>query len=236
MRKEYTEKKLKQIFLRIGSDPFFRVNTVTVLSLAWNFAYAFLHGLLSFRMHSWWHVSMCAWYVMIGLLRLYAVRNRNGDGRRIMKRCGAGIIFLAVVLSGISGMGIVEGIHPVRSLIISIAMAALTFIMAFNALRNIIKARRSNNAYLIILRNISLVSVTGSVLSLQRSMLGTFGNAADRFTLIMEAGTGMAAFLIILALGITLLRRTENIPDGKGGSAVQYKQDNQGENDHEISR
>lgn len=83
-------------------------------------------------------------------------------------------------------MGIVEGINPVRSLIISVAMAALTFIMAFSALRNIIKARRSHDAYQIILRNISLVSVTGSILSLQRSMLGTFGNAADRFTLVMK--------------------------------------------------
>ena len=61
----------------------------------------------------------------------------------------------AAVLSGISGMGIAEGINPVRSLIISVAMAALTFIMAFSALRNIIKARRSHDAYQIILRNIS---------------------------------------------------------------------------------
>ncbi|MBQ9152558.1 MAG: hypothetical protein IJ130_01945 [Solobacterium sp.] len=221
MKEEHAEKTLKQMFLRIGSDPVFRMHSFAVLSLTWNFAYALLHGLLSIRLYSWWHVSMCAWYVMIGLLRLYAVRNRNVS-RSIMKRCGSGIIVLAAVLSGINGMGIVEGINPVRSLIISVAMAALTFIMAFSALRNIIKARRSHDAYQIILRNISLVSVTGSILSLQRSMPGTFGNAADRFTLMMEACTGMAAFLIILALGITLRRSAaDNMPARDRRSGLQ---------------
>ena len=41
---------------------------------------------------------------------------------------------------------------------------------------------------------------------LTRSMLGTFGNAADHFSVAMEAGLGFAAFLLLVLLGVNLFR------------------------------
>jgi len=56
------------------------------------------------------------------------------------------------------------------------------------------------------LRDISLAGATGAMLSLERMMLGTFGNASDTFSLVMEATSGAAAFVFITLMGMMLLR------------------------------
>ena len=44
------------------------------------------------------------------------------------------------------------------------------------------------------------------MLSLERSMLGTFGDVTDRFTPAMEMGSGAAAFVLIALIGIFTIR------------------------------
>lgn len=58
---------------------------------------------------------------------------------------------------------------------------------------------------MISLRNISCASAVVSVLSLERSMLGTFGKNSVRFTLSMEAWSGGLAFLILFVMGIGIV-------------------------------
>lgn len=49
--------------------------------------------------------------------------------------------------------------------------------------------------------------MAAALLTLQRSMMATFGEAGDSFTRIMDAGNGFIVFLFTLALGISLLLR-----------------------------
>ena len=64
---------------------------------------------------------------------------------------------------------------------------------------------------MIIIRNLSFAAVIGSMLSLERVMLGTFGDAQSLFTLQMEAATGAGAFVLLLMLAAGLFIRARRI-------------------------
>ena len=73
-----------------------------------------------------------------------------------------------------------------------------TFLLFANAIRNVIIAERKHGFVLIALRNISLSAATGSMLLLERAMLGTFGNPESAKTRIMESWTGAGIFVLLL--------------------------------------
>ncbi len=104
-----------------------------------------------------------------------------------MKTAGRGICLLAVTLSGIVCMGIVEQRNPVRELVVMVALAACTFTFLISAVILTAKAHRSSEDALVIRRDVSLVSSLGSMLSLERGMLGSVGNASGHFALVMQA-------------------------------------------------
>ena len=114
---------------------------------------------------------------------------------------------MAVILAGIVAVGIRERQNPARGLITMIALAAFTFTLLTVAVVRVIKARRSRSEELFVRRDIALVSAVGSLLSLERGMLGSFGDPYGSFTLQMEAGTGAGAFLLIVFIGIFTLKR-----------------------------
>ena len=144
--------------------------------------------------------------MILYLLRLLVLT----DGKAVKNRrraAGCGICQLAVVLAGIICIGIVERRNPVRNEIIMIAMALYTFVTMAFAIINTIKAGKKKDELLEIEKNVSLVSAIGSMLSLERGMLGTFGDASDKLTLILEATSGAAAFIVVMLIGISLIRR-----------------------------
>ena len=71
---------------------------------------------------------------------------------------------------------------------------------------NAIQAHRKGYLLSIMLRSISLASAVGSVLSLERSMLGTFGSSTDQFTYVIEGISGLAGFIIVVLLGSSMIR------------------------------
>ncbi len=58
---------------------------------------------------------------------------------------------------------------------------------------------------MITLRNISCAGALIALLSLERSMLGSYGDASDQFSLLIQAGTGAVAVLIMVGLGIHMI-------------------------------
>ncbi|MBR2801543.1 MAG: hypothetical protein IKE21_02960 [Erysipelotrichaceae bacterium] len=173
--------------------------------LFWNILYALFHLVLSFYYRSYWYLSLGAWYLLLGILKLYVLLQK--DVRKQQKICGIGILGMAVILAGIVAVGIRERQNPVRGLITMIALAAFTFTLLTVAVVRVIKARRSRSEEIFVRRDIALVSAVGSLLSLERGMLGSFGDPCGSFTLQMEAGTGAGAFLLIVIIGIFTLKR-----------------------------
>lgn len=108
-------------------------------------------------------------------------------------------MMLSIVIAGVVTLSIVEKRNNQYPLIVMIVMAAYTFYLIIHAVIESIRAHQSHNRKIAVLRNISLVSAIGAMLSLERSMLGTFGNPFSSFTLIMEAVSG---FVLIILIGL----------------------------------
>ena len=186
------------------------------LSTGWNLLYALFNGLLAWYYRSWWFLTLCAFYAMLGLMRLSVVtiRRRPGkSGAELMRHNGYAVMALSIVLSGMTLLTIRERQNPVRSLVVMIAIAAYPFAMVGWSIRNTVKARRQKSAAMITLRDIACAGAIGSILSLERAMLGTFGDAEDAFTLTMEAASGAGAFVLLIGIGLSMVlesRRYQN--------------------------
>lgn len=118
---------------------------------------------------------------------------------------GVVMLLLAVALNGINIITIKESINPSKNMILVIAQAAFTFTVFVLAVINVIHANNKKDIYMLVNRNIAFASAIGSMLSLERSMLGTFGDPNDVFTTQIETYTGGAAFILLIILGIGLL-------------------------------
>ena len=82
------------------------------------------------------------------------------------------------------------------------AVATYTFVKMGIAIKNMIQARKQKSYLMMTLRNISYSDALVSMLSLQTALLASFGKPEDEFTFIMNALTGIAVCMMILALGI----------------------------------
>ena len=184
----------------------------SLLSMGWNLIYAIFNGVLGIRFSSWWFITLCAFYFVLGFMRLSAVTIGQKEGRSetaVMKGVGIAMLPLAIVICGMILLTIREQQNPVRNTIIMVTIAAFTFSLVAWSIRNIIKAHREKSATMITLRNISCASAIGSILSLERGMLGTFGDASDAFSRTTEAVSGAVAFLLIIGLGIGLILQSK---------------------------
>ena len=178
------------------------------LGIVWNLAYAVFNATLGISRSSWWFITLAVFYALLGLMRLSVVTiGKNGRWKEtsVMRMNGAAIASLSIVFTGITILTIRQQQNPVRNHIVMIAIAAFTFAFVVLSIRDIIRAHRERSALLITLRNIDCVTAAGAVLSLEREMLGTFGNAADSLTVTAEAVSGAIAFLLMIGLGIGLI-------------------------------
>ena len=151
---------------------------------------------------------------MLGLMRLFVLsirHNRKETEISTMRKMGIALISLSFVISGIVLLTIREQQNPVRSTIIMITIATFTFGIVGWSVRNIVKAHKYKSVILITLRNISCAGAVGSILSLERGMLGSFGDASSTFAKTMEAVSGAAAFLLIVWLGIDLILLSKSL-------------------------
>ena len=195
---------------RILQDHFFRTILFAAAGMGWNLIYALFNGILGIVYQSFWFVTMFAYYAALGAMKLYVIslersKNPKRNEKTVMQRLGLSLIGLSVVIVGIITLTIEKGVTNQYNNIIMISIATFTFFIVIKAIVNMVKAHRKKQPRIIMLRNITCASAVGSLLSLERSMLGTFGEATARFTYVMEGASGLGAFIIIIALGVSML-------------------------------
>lgn len=213
MKKSLTDKlSSTSIGEKLLSDRRFRSIAITCGSMGWNVLYGIFNGVLGIIYRSAWFITMCAYYLTLGGMRLAVVSlNADKNGKRteqsVMRHNGIAMLFLAIVLSGSVALSFHYSVAKTYPVPIMIAIATYTFFMAALAIRNTIRAHREKSLFMITLRNISLAGATAAMLTLQRSMTATFGADAVDFANIMNGSVGMGAFLIVFALGISMIIR-----------------------------
>lgn len=189
--------------LRVAKSPY--------TSLAFNSAYAISNCALGFFAHSWWFVTVGAYYAVLAVTR-YAVlrirRRAGGDfGTEAFARRMTGylLVLLSVCVVGVNILAVLKDRGRDFHEIVMITIAAYTFAKITLAIIGTVRARNSASPAEKTLRNISLADACVSVYSLQRSMLVSFPGMAASEVVIMNILTGTAVWIVLLLLGIYLI-------------------------------
>jgi len=200
-------KYLKRLF----NDVHFRINLSLYGTLIINIIYSIFQLGLGFYHNSFWFYSMAIYYFLIALMRFYLVRHtRNykpGEELEIeLKKyrfCGWILLLMNVSVSIIIFFMIYWNRTFVHHEITTIALAAYTFFTFILAIINLVKYRKYNSPIYIATKSINLVVSSVSMITLETTMLTTFGgNDVPLFrTLILSlSGGAVAIFILIMAI------------------------------------
>lgn len=180
-------------------------------SLVVNFIYALGNCTVGFLSHSWWFITVGAYYAVLAMARfsvLQVKRKASGDhdielfARRIT---GILLVILSVCIVGVNILSALKERGSVFHEIIMIAIATYTFTKITIAIIGMVKAKHAASPVLKTLRNIALADACVSVYTMQRSMLQSFPGMTTAEIQIFNILTGTAVWIIVLFLGINLI-------------------------------
>ena len=200
---------------RWQDDTRLRVNVSLYGSLAWNALYGLFQLWLGFYHHTFWFYSLGAYYICLGVMRFFLARHttRYAPGERMQtelkKYRACGIVFLVMNLA--LALIIFFMVYWNRTfehhMITAIAMAAYTFTALTTAIINVIKYRKYNSPVYSASKAISLAAALVSMLTLESTMLTTFGDGT--MTVVaqkwMLGATGGAISVLIVATAIYMI-------------------------------
>lgn len=195
-------------------DTRLRVNVSLYGSLLWNTAYAVFQLWLGFYHSSFWFYSLAGYYLSLAIMRFFLVRHtrlhKPGAQMRseLIKYRACGWVFLVMNLA--LTLIVFFMAYWNRTFrhheITTIAMAAYTFTAFTVAIVNIVKYRQYNSPVYSASKAISLAAACVSMLTLESTMLTTFGqNEEVQFRQIMLAATGIAVSIFIIVMAIYMI-------------------------------
>jgi len=184
------------------------------ISLSVNILYGLYTGVVGILGHSWWFVSLAAYYTVLSVIRFALIcwgRNAPAESDGFISRFVGGMfLFLSVTLAGITYLSFRDdrGTQFHEIVMISIALYAFTKITL--AIIRMVQSRGRAGTVLRCLRSLSLADAAVSIFALQRSMLVTFDGMSPGNISLMNALTGTAVYLLTAVLGINLIGGKNN--------------------------
>lgn len=180
-------------------------------SLTFNFIYAVGNCIVGFLTHSWWFITVGAYYTVLALTRFSVLqirRKANGvyDIELFARRITG--VLLVVLSFCIVGMNILSSIKDRGTAfheIVMITIATYTFTKITTTIIGMVKTKHSASPALKTLRNIALADACVSVFTMQRSMLVSFPGMDAAEILLLNIFTGTAVWIVVLLLGINLI-------------------------------
>ena len=177
-----------------------------------NTAYAVLQLGLGFYHASFWYYSMAGYYISLGIMRFFLVRHtrRHEPGEKLrqelVKYRNCGIIFLVMNLA--LSLMIFFMVYWNRTFkhheVTTIAMAAYTFTSFTLAIINMIKYRKYKSPVYSASKTINMASACVSVLTLEATMLTTFGDGTmsvmTRRIFLGATGGAVSVFVVVMAI------------------------------------
>ena len=197
------------------SDARLRVN-VTLYGALWgNTIYGIFHLWLGVYHNTFWFYSLGSYYICLAFMRFGLVRHTSkfAPGEKmhteLMKYRTTGWVFL-LMNTAISLM-IFFMVYWNRTfehhMITAIAMAAYTFTALTVAILNVIRYRKYNSPVFSASKAISFASACVSMLTLEATMLTTFGEETMDYVArkIMLGATGAVISVFIIAIAIYMI-------------------------------
>ena len=197
---------------RWQDDTRLRVNISLYGTLIWNTAYALLQLGMGFWHKTFWFYSLAGYYISLGVMRFFLVRHTSrhkpGEKMRVelIRYRACGIVFLIMNLA--LALMIFFMVYWNRTFnhheITTIALAAYTFTSFTFAIINIIKYRKLGSPVYSASKAISLAAACVSMLTLESTMLTTFGKETMSLTgrriFLGLSGGAISAFIIAMAI------------------------------------
>ena len=200
---------------RWQDDTRLRVNVSLYGSFAWNTLYGIFQLWLGFYHHTFWFYSLGAYYICLAVMRFFLVihTSKYAPGEKmqteLVKYRACGIVFLVMNLA--LALIIFFMVYWNRTfehhMITAIAMAAYTFTMFTVAIVNVAKYRKYNSPVFSASKAINLAAALVSMLTLESTMLTTFGNGTMTATTQkwLLGATGGAISILIVATAIYMI-------------------------------
>lgn len=193
-------------------DTRLRVNVSLYGTLIYNTAYALLQLGMGFWHHTFWFYSLAGYYISLAVMRFFLVRHtsKHKPGEKMLdelkKYRACGIILLVMNLA--LALMIFFMVYWNRTFnhheITTIALAAYTFTSLTLAIINTVKYRKYNSPVYSASKAISLASACVSMLTLESTMLTTFGDGTMSLTgrriLLGISGGVISVFIIAMAI------------------------------------
>ena len=196
------------------SDVHLRMNVSLYGSLIWNIIFAIFQLVLGFHHKSFWFYSLAAYYIMLGLMRFFLFRHTKSYKANeqvtfeLQKSilCGWLLLAMNIALAVIVFFMVYWNRTFNHHMITVIFMAAYTFTTFSFAIINLIKYKKYQSPVYSTAKSISLISGAVSMLTLETTMLTTFGGTESPiFRKIILSITGVVVIGLSIVVAITLI-------------------------------
>ena len=213
-------KKKNKFMQRWNSDVHLRINFSLYGSLVWNIAFAIFQLWLGLYHKSFWFYSMFAYYVILAVMRFFLVkhtRKYKANEERVIEVkksiiCGWLLILMNLALLVIIFFMVYWNRTFYHDMITTIAMAAYTFLTFAFAIVNLVKYRKYESPVYSSAKIITLIAGAVSMLTLESTMLTTFGNSDSALTnRILLSLTGVAVIALAITLAIIMIYKGNKI-------------------------
>ncbi len=196
-------------------DTRLRVNVSLYGSLAWNTLYGIFQLWLGFYHHTFWFYSLGAYYICLAVMRFFLLLHtrKYAPGEKMQtelvkyRACGYIFLLMNLALALIIFFMVYWNRTFQHHMITAIAMATYTFTALTVAVVNVIKYRKYNSPVFSASKAISLASACVSMLTLEATMLTTFGDSSmDGITRKIFLGcTGGVISVFVIAMAVYMI-------------------------------
>jgi len=215
IRKIKTFKEENRYMRNWQDDLKLRVNVTLFGTLLYNAAYAVFHFVLGVVHASYWYGTLGCYYICLAIMRFYLARYTmtHQAGEDLREEWGkyrtCGIAFLVMNLA-VSLMIFFMVYWNKRTMqhheITTIALAAYTFSAMGRAIVNVVKFRQYQSPVYSATKAVSLAAACVSMLTLESTMLNTFGQDVPmQERKLMLALSGAAISFTIIAMAIYMI-------------------------------
>lgn len=202
---------------RWREDSRLRVKLSLYASLSWNTLYGIFQLCLGFYHHTFWFCSLGAYYIFLAVMRFflahhtarYSPRERMRSELKRYRACGIVLLFMNLALALIVFFMVYWNRTFDHHTITAIAMAAYTFTALATAIVNVVKYRKYQSPVYSASKAISLAAACVSMLTLESTMLTTFGDGEINARLMLGL-TGGAVVALIVTMAVCMIMRANN--------------------------
>ncbi len=195
---------------RLLTDKRYQSIAKAVVSLIVNLLYAFYNGILGVVSASPIFTASAVYHLLLSVMGSAVVMLSRKGNRDSEKQAATCIGALLVILSGFFPVIVLLSMKyqtaAVYSTIPMITIATYTFIKITTAVMTALGHSGDASHFFKTINAIRYAEVAVSLLTMQQSMLASFGEAGERGSVILNACTGAGVCGFLLTLGVMTIR------------------------------